>query len=53
VPCQPVLGLQTLHCWSRRKHRGYDVDYSSEDYDVAVPAFCYGEARFEPGTPTT
>jgi hypothetical protein len=51
VPCQPVLGLQTLHCWSRRKHRGYDVDYSSEDYDVAVPTFCYGEARFEPGTP--
>ncbi|MDD3326111.1 MAG: DEAD/DEAH box helicase [Zoogloea sp.] len=51
LPCQPVLGLQTLHCWSRRKHRGYDVDYTSEDYDVAVPAFCYGEARFEPGAP--
>ena len=50
APCQPVLGLQTLHCWSRRRHRGYDVDYASELYDVAVPAFCYGEARFEPGS---
>ena len=50
APCEPLLQLHTLHCWSWRKHRGYPVDYAGRDYDVAVPVFGYGEARFEPGT---
>ncbi|MCK6374267.1 MAG: DEAD/DEAH box helicase [Zoogloea sp.] len=50
APCQPLLHLQTLQCWSWRKHRGYGVDYAGREYDVAVPAFAYGEARFEPGS---
>jgi len=50
LPCQPVLGLQTLDCWSWRRHRGYPVDFAGLEYDVAIPAFVYGEARFEPGS---
>ena len=50
LPCQPVLSLQTLHCWSWRKHRGYPVDYNGQEYDVALPLFAYGEVRFEAGS---
>ena len=28
APCQPLLHLQTLQCWSWRKHRGYGVDFA-------------------------
>ncbi|MCK6393575.1 DEAD/DEAH box helicase [Zoogloea sp.] len=49
LPCQPVLSLASLFCWSWRKHRGYEADFGGHEYDVATPAFTYGEARFEPG----
>jgi len=50
VACAPVVGLQTLHCWSWRKHRGYAVDFNGQEYDVALPFFAYGDARFEAGS---
>ncbi|WP_374267516.1 SNF2-related protein [Zoogloea sp.] len=50
APLRPLLGLQTLRCWSWRKHRGYPVDFAGSEYDVAIPVFAYGEARFEPGS---
>ena len=50
APCRPLLNLQTLHCWSWRKHRGYPVDFGGQEYDLAIPAFAYGDARFEPGS---
>jgi hypothetical protein len=49
LPCQPVLSLTSLFCWSWRKHRGYEADFGGHEYDVATPVFTYGEARFEPG----
>ena len=50
LPCQPVLGVSSLFCWSWRKHRGYEADFGGREYDVATPHFAYGEARFEPGS---
>ncbi|MDD3352461.1 DEAD/DEAH box helicase [Zoogloea sp.] len=49
-PCQPVLSLTTLYCWSWRQHRGYPADFGGREYDVATPFFCYDEARFEAGS---
>lgn len=34
APCQPLLHLQTLRCWSWRKHRGYGVISPERYYDV-------------------
>ncbi|HMY49019.1 MAG TPA: DEAD/DEAH box helicase [Zoogloea sp.] len=50
VPCQPVMQLESLRCWSWRKHRSYPADFLGQDYDVAIPAFHYGDVRFEPGS---
>ncbi|WP_079434634.1 DEAD/DEAH box helicase [Zoogloea sp. LCSB751] len=50
APCRPVLTLNSIYCWSWRRHRGYEADFGGSEYDVASPAFVYGEARLEPGS---
>ncbi len=53
APFKGRLELSTLRCSGWRKHRSYDPTFAIEEYDLVVPQFCYGDARFTPGSTDT